>query len=240
MQEAGDRREDDQGADGPRGRIERLLGGRPLSVYGVLLAGIGVLVVLLAIVYWTGRGSGTAETPTCLRMTPDEALKSINDGLVERMKVLTEEGRPERGPLAVTLDLVDGNCRQLPEGIPAQRDLYQIIGYVTVFNQSRAGEQRINLSWDEQPDIPASLLATATPTPTVTPIPTPTALPTETPLPPTATPPPPTETPTPVPPTPTPVPPTPTPVPPPPMTTTTAISAPIVDSGTPGPPVTAP
>lgn len=198
MQDAGDRQGEDQAPDGARGRIERLLGrrllprrplaGQSLSVYGVLLAGVGVLAVLLAIIWATGRGDGTAEGPDCLPVTSDEALTSIDDGTVERMRVLTEQGRPERGPLLVTLDLNNGNCRRLPEGISAQPELYRIIGYVTVFNQSRAGEQRINLDWSEDSDIPALLLATATPTPTVTPLPTDTPTPTETPVPATETP----------------------------------------------------
>lgn len=192
-------RPDDQDPDRPWNRVRRLLRRRPLprrlvgeqslSVYGVLLAGVGVLAVLLGIIWATGRGDGPADKPDCLTTTPDEALANINDGAVASMRVLTEQGRPERGPLLVTLDLNNGNCRRLPEGIAAQPELYQIIGYVTVFNQSRAGEQRINLDWNEESDPPALSLATATPTPTVTPQPTDTPTPTETPVPPTAPPP---------------------------------------------------
>ena len=65
-----------------RRRLERLLGGRPLSVYGVLLAGIGVLVVLLAIVYVTGRSDGSGqEAPPCLRGKP---LAGVLGGREER------------------------------------------------------------------------------------------------------------------------------------------------------------
>ncbi|MDP9365675.1 MAG: hypothetical protein M3Q10_15880, partial [Chloroflexota bacterium] len=200
MQDAGDRREDDRdrepGEEGSRldrlfGRRilpRRLLAGQPLSVYGVLLAGVGVLVVLLAIIWATARGDGTGEQPLCLPTTAEEARRSINDGLVARMRVLTEEGRPERGPLLVTLDLNNDSCHQLPAGVAAQGDLYQIIGFVTVFNESRAGEQRISLDWNRETDITPLLLATPTPTPTVTPVPTDTPTPTETPVPPTATP----------------------------------------------------
>lgn len=218
-QDADDRHGDDQTSGDPRGRFARLLGRRPLprrlfgeqplSVYGVLLAGVAVLAVLLAIIWATGRGDGPAAKPDCLTTTPEEALAAIDDGAVAGMRVLTEQGRPERGPLLVTLDLNNGNCRRLPEGVAAQPELYQIIGYATVFNQSRAGEQRIGFDFSEESDIPASSLATATPTPTVTPIPTntpdPTPAPTTTAAPATGTPPPtatvaPTATPVPAPP----------------------------------------
>lgn len=212
-----DRHGDDQTSGDPRGRFARLLGRRPLprrlfgdqplSVYGVLLAGVGVLAVLLAIIWATGRGDGPAAKPDCLTTTPEEALAAIDDGAVAGMRVLTEQGRPERGPLLVTLDLNNGNCRRLPEGVAAQPELYQIIGYATVFNQSRAGEQRIGFDFSEESDIPALSLATATPTPTVTPIPTntPDPTPAATAAPATGTPPPtatvaPTATPVPAPP----------------------------------------
>ena len=206
MQDAGDQdqRADDPHGGGLRGRLERLLGGRPLSVYGVLIAGIGVLALLLAIVVITGRGDGAGdETPICLPIDRDKAFDAIDAGTVERMNVVREQDRPEVGPIAVTLDLNDGDCRRLPEGVASQRDLYEIIGVVTVFNESREGEQRIRVRWAEQ-SIPAELRATATPTPTVTPPPTYTPVPTPTPLP-TNTPPP---TATIVPPTPSPAPPT--------------------------------
>ena len=236
MQDAGDQRKDGTGGGGTRFRLERFLGNRPLSVYGILLAGVGVLVLLLAIVYVTGRGDGSGqEVPPCLPLTSGEARDAVNDGLVERVNVVTEEGRPERGPLKVTLNLNDddNNCRELPEGISAQQDLYEIIGFVTVYNQ-RAGEQRIRLNFEPLSNIPASMLATATPTPTVTPVPaTATPPPTETPAP-TATPVPPTETPT--PPTETPRPPTAAPIVAAPTATTATIIAPIVDAGTPVPP----
>ncbi|HEU5432914.1 MAG TPA: hypothetical protein VFU81_14700 [Thermomicrobiales bacterium] len=208
---------------------QRLLGGRPLSVVGILIAGLLVLVVLLAIVIITGRNDKTGPAPlTCLPVSLAEAEASVRGGLVDRVAVLTERGKPETGPLAVTLDLTDGNCRELPKGVTAQDELYRFIGEVAVYNQLAAGDQRIRLAWEQQGNIPAPLLATATPTPTVTPIPTQTPIPTPTPLPtstpaptatatatpaPTTTPVPPTPTATPLPPTATPLPPTATPRP---------------------------
>lgn len=209
----------------PEGRrrliSRRLLGGRPLSVVGILIAGLLVLVVLLAIVIITGRNDKTGPAPlTCLPVTLAEAEASVTDGLVGRVTVLTERGKPETGPLAVTLDLNDGNCRELPKGVTAQDELYRFVGEVTVYNQLAAGDRRIRLVWEQQGNIPPPLLATATPTPTVTPpptqtpAPTPTPLPTPTPVPTATATPAPTETP--VPPTPTSTPePTATPAPPP-------------------------
>jgi hypothetical protein len=200
-------------ADEELGRFNprRLLGDRPLSMYGVLIAGIGVLAALLAVLIVTSRGD---EPPpiTCLPVTLDEGEALVRGGQVDRINVLTERGKPETGPLAVTLDLDNGTCRELPKGVAEQRDLYEAVGVVTVHNQSQPADNRVRIVWEEQADIPPPLLATNTPTPLPTWTPTPTPPPTPTPVPPTPTPVPP--TPTPVPPTATPEPPTPTPVPP--------------------------
>ena len=153
------------------------------------LAGVAVLVVLLGVIWATGRGNGSGQTPTCLEVDRTEAENAIADGLVERVRVTTEQDRPERGALVVTLDMNEENaCWQLPQGVANQDALLRVIGAVTVYNGVRAGEQRIDFEFERQPNIPSALLATATPTPTVTPVPTDTPTPTETPMPPTETP----------------------------------------------------
>jgi hypothetical protein len=204
------------GDDDPsRFNLRRFFGSRPLSFYGMLVVGIGVLAALAAVIIVTGRGE---EKPpiTCLPVSLEEGEALVRGGQVERMSVLTESGKPETGPLAVTLNLASGSCRELPKGVAAQRDLYQAVGFVTVHNQSQPADNRVRITWEEQADIPLMLLATNTPiplptsTPTDTPTPQPTASPT--PVPATATPVP--ATPTPVPPTATPVSPTATPIPP--------------------------
>ncbi len=213
-----------------RGRFSprRLLGGRPLSMYGVLIAGVGVLAALLGILIVTTRGD---EPPpiTCLPVALDEGEALVREGQVDRINVLTERGKPQTGPIAVTLDLNNGSCRELPKGVAAQRDLYIAVGVVTVHNQTQPADNRVRIVWEEQADIPLPLLATNTPTPlpTSTPLPTATPPPTPTPVPPTPTPEPPTPTPSPIP-TPTPEPPTPTPEPPP----ATPVAA--ADTATPG------
>lgn len=183
-------------------RLPEAPGGRPLSVYLVLAAGLAVLVGLLTLVVLTSRSDDGPRPPICLPVTVVEAEAAVNAGGVERVNILTEQGKPEVGPLAVTLDLSDpagGNrCRELPKGVQGQDDFYRLIGVVTVYNQTRAGEQRIALIWEEQGDIPRELLttptatpeptATATPAPTATPEPTATATATATPEPATPTP----------------------------------------------------
>ncbi len=201
----------------------RFIGGRPLSMYIVAIAGIGVLAALFAVVIITGRGD---EPPpiTCLPVNLDESAALVRGGQVERINVLTQRGKPETGPLAVSLDLRNGGCRELPKGVAGQRDLYEAVGVVTVHNQSQSADNRIRFVWEEQADIPELLLATNTPTPLPTATPEPTATPTV--APPTATPEPPTSTPQ--PPTPTPLPPTATPVPP--------TATPVPPTATPPPP----
>ncbi|MBA2596785.1 MAG: hypothetical protein H0V00_09205, partial [Chloroflexia bacterium] len=189
----------------------RLLGDRPLSMYGVLIVGIGVLAALLAVVIVTGRGDDPPPI-TCLPVTLAEGESLVRGGVVDHINVLTERGKPETGPLAVSLDLDNGSCRELPKGVAVQRDLYEAVGVITVYNQTQPADNRVRIVWEEQADIPPPLLATNTPIPLPTATPSPTPPPTMTPVPPTATPLPPTATP--APPTATPAPPTTTAAPP--------------------------
>lgn len=194
----------------------RLMGRRPLTMSAVLIAGIGVLAALTAVLIVTSRGDQPPPI-TCLPVTVDEGETLIREGQVARISVLTVRGQPQTGPIAVSMDLRNGTCRELPKGVAGQRQLYEAVGVVTVHNQSQSSDNRVRIDWEEQDDIPPLLLATNSPTPTPAP---PTPSPTVTPLPPTATPapPPPTATPPPTPtatlaPTATLVPPTATPPP---------------------------
>lgn len=171
----------------PRGRLRRLFGGRPLSVYVVLLAGVAVLAGLLAIVIWTSQPDGPRSTLTCLPVFLADAEAQIAAGLVGELNVVREEGQPEVGPLAITYILNDesGTCRRLPEGVSAQPELYHLIGFANFYNESFAGEQRVRILYEPQANLPPLLLATATPepTPTYRPAPTATIMPTATAIP---------------------------------------------------------
>ncbi|MGI9253190.1 MAG: hypothetical protein ACR2J8_05555, partial [Thermomicrobiales bacterium] len=197
---------------------------RSWSVLAVLAAGLAVLAGLVLFLMLSGRNKDVAPPVLiCLPIGLDVAETAVMNGDVARLHVLTERGKPEVGPIAITLDLDDTTCRELPKGVQGQDSFYRLIGLTTVYNQTRAGEERINVLWEEQTNIPMELLATSTSTPeataTLAPPPPPTALPPviATAIPPTAVPAaataiPPTATA--LPPTATTAPPTPTAVPP--------------------------
>jgi hypothetical protein len=194
------------------------------SVVAVLLAGFAVLAGLTLFLLLSGRNKDDAILQLiCLPVDPTDAEDLVMGEQVARMHVLTDRDKPEIGPIAITLDLDDLTCRELPKGVQGQDDFYRLIGITTVYNQTRAEDLRINVLWEEQTNIPMALLATTTSTPLPTSTPAPATLtsvpPTATPVPPTATPVPPSATPnpptaTPEPPTATSAPPTSTPVPP--------------------------
>jgi hypothetical protein len=205
-------------ADDLRSRVERRFGDRPMMVYLVLIAGAASLLLLLLIVWISATGGGDDDTPVCLDISTQEALDLIDAGRIERVDILYATERPEAGPAAIQLQLVDDSCRKLPQGADNRLKSLQVIGAVEFYN--RYADQQIAVNYREG-EIPREFLVTSTPAPTETAIPTetPTPIPASPTLPPTATPEP-TATPSPTPE------PTQTPVPPPPPT---------VDPGTPIP-----
>lgn len=207
MREAGDRdgklnqhQDDHAGAD-PVGRarawLERVLGDRPLSVYGVLAAGVLVLVVLLAIIWITatgGNGDDAADTQ-CFEITVEEAQVTIERGEVAQVRITTAQEGPEL-PIAALLELTDQSCRYLPEGAANRNGMLLVLGAADFFNRNRSADERIRIRYLEQANVPPEVLATATPTATVGPSETPLP-PTAPPASPTAAPPPPTAPPSP-------------------------------------------
>src|SRR5687767_1669623 len=88
-------------------RLGGTLGGRPLSVCGVLLAGAAVLLLLLAIIWLTADDGGNGDGPTCTNVEFSEAIDLIKGGDVERVQVTYAEDRANIGPILVRLSLVD-------------------------------------------------------------------------------------------------------------------------------------
>jgi hypothetical protein len=183
-------------------RLGGTLGGRPLSVYGVLLAGAAVLLILLAIIWITAGGGGGGERPTCQNVELAGAIELIESAQVERVRVTYAEEQAAVGPVVLELTTIDAACRLFqPQGVQGSPDMYTIIGVVDYWNRT-SGERRIDLSIEPSDAILAELLWTPTPIPTATVEPTATSEPTSTVPVPTEPP----ASPTPIPPTETPAP----------------------------------
>jgi hypothetical protein len=161
-------------------RLEAKLGGRPLMVYLVLIAGAAVLLLLLAIVWISATGNKNPERPPCFDIDANAARDTILAGKVDRIEIFLDRQRPELGPSAIRLDYSDNTCRELPKGADNVTQAYVIVGVVDVYNNIH--DAHIRVTYHRTPVQP-EFLVTSTPTPTVTPTPTLTPLPTETPIP---------------------------------------------------------
>ncbi|MDP9354593.1 MAG: hypothetical protein M3R02_04790 [Chloroflexota bacterium] len=156
---------DQVGLDRARARLERLLGGRPLTVYGVLAAGVGVLLVLLLIIWITAGGGGSDDkAPPCFALDGATARDAVLNGEVERVDVTYALDQPEFGPALLRLDKIDGTCISLEQGAKGLEGAYQVIGAVAYYNEITE-QQRVRLDYDAV-DVPAAVLTIPTPTPT--------------------------------------------------------------------------
>ena len=183
----GGNREGDGTLANARARAARLVGGRPLTVYVVLAAGVLAIVFLLAIVWLSATNGGDGDPPICPPIELADALANVEAGQVERVDMVAVRDRPEFGPMIIQVELLDGTCRQLnPAGVTGREQAYRFAGAVDWHN--RTVEQRIRV-YTRDDDLPTDLLVPPTPTPTPTPTATPPLPP---PASPTAPPPPPT------------------------------------------------
>lgn len=163
-------------------RVGRRFSGRPIAVYGVLFAGGLVLLILLAIIWFSANDDGGNEGPICTDTSPLEAVELIKDGEVDKISIdhppANENDITERIvlPALMRLSLTDGNCRNLvPQGPAGEVDMYTVLGAAEWYNEN-TGQRRIDIDRNENRSIPESILAT------VTPVPTPTSPATETPV----------------------------------------------------------
>lgn len=157
--------------DRMRQRLERGLGGRPLMVYIVLIAGAAVLLILLAIVWISATDEQSDNPQPCFDITVGEAQDAIRTGTVTQVEIFLDQDQPELGPSVIRLSLTDGTCRELPKGADNLALAYQIVGFVEVFNTTH--EERVRIVYRRTNVLP-ELLRTSTPTPTITPTPLPT------------------------------------------------------------------
>jgi hypothetical protein len=149
-------------------RLRGSLGGRTLSVYGVLLAGAAVLFLLLAIIWITAGGDGDGERPTCVNINVDQVLGRIEAAEVERVDVSFRAETPRLLPAVISLETTDGSCHIFqPQGIEGQVDMLAVIGAVEFYNET-SDERRITLSIEPSDNLPPELFWTPTPTVTAT------------------------------------------------------------------------
>ena len=171
MREPDDRFEDEGENQTTTGRVrawlERVLGGRPLSVYGVLAAGVAVLVILLGIIVITATGGpDNPGTPLCVQTNADDARLLVYRGQVRQIDVVTVPERPNVS-VGVRLESVDDTCYELPQGLANQAAHEAVLGAAQLYNNGRSADERVRVRFPEQ-QVPAELLATATPTPVAT------------------------------------------------------------------------
>lgn len=145
--------------------MQRRLDGKPVLIYGTLVAGAIALLMLLMIVWLSTRDSGS-QVNLCLDTSVAQAQQTIIDGGVRRIDVLIDTESPMEGLTAIQLELEDGECRKLPEGADNRAALLQILGLVELYNQEGDGNVRVEY---QREAIPANLLVTSTPIRTETP-----------------------------------------------------------------------
>jgi hypothetical protein len=145
--------------------MQRRFEGKPVLIYGTLIAGAAVLLLLLMVVWLSTRESGS-KVNLCLDANLTEAQTAILDGGVRRVDVLIDAEDPMKGLTAIQLELEDGECRKLPEGADNRGLLLQVLGLIELYNQEGDGNIRVEY---QREDVPANLLLTSTPVPTITP-----------------------------------------------------------------------
>lgn len=151
--------------DGAISAMQRRLDGKPVLIYGTLIAGAIALLFLLMVVWLSTRNDGSPVV-LCLDTSMTEAQQTIVDGGVRRIDVLIDADQPVEGLAAIQLELADGECRKLPEGADNRAMLLQILGLVELYNQQGNGNIRVEY---QRESIPPNLLMTSTPIPSETP-----------------------------------------------------------------------
>lgn len=149
----------------PLSSFQRRLEGKPMLIYGTLIAGAMALLFLLLVVWLSTRDSGS-KVILCLDTSVAEAESAIIGGSVRRADVLLDAENPVEGLTAIQLQLESGECRKLPEGADNRAELLQVLGLIELSNQQGEGSIRVEY---QRETIPPNLLVTSTPIPSVTP-----------------------------------------------------------------------
>lgn len=151
-------------------------GSRPLSLYAVIGVGVGALLILLAIIYFSSMDRSNPDQPICTAIGPEAAQQAIRNGKVKRIVANYDKGvddptDPKWGPVLSRIDYVDGSCGNLPQGIQARDDTTLVLGTALLFNET-TNQPQVTLKLVGSGDLSPSLFITPTPEPTITPIPT--------------------------------------------------------------------
>lgn len=141
--------------------MQRRLDGKPVLIYGTLIAGAIALLLLLMVV-WLSTRKESSQVNLCLDTSLVAAQQAIVDGGVRRIDVLIDTDQPVQGLTAIQLELEDGECRKLPEGADNRAALLQILGLVELYNQEGGGNVLVEY---QRESVPANLLMTSTPVP---------------------------------------------------------------------------
>jgi hypothetical protein len=151
--------------EGPLSAVQRRLDGKPVLIYGTLISGAVVLLLLLMIVWLSTRDNGSPVN-LCLDTTVPEAQTAILEGGVRRADVLIDAEQPMQGLTKIQIELQDGECRTLPEGADNRGQLLQVLGLIELYNQEGDGNIRVEY---QREDVPPQLLVTSTAIPTLSP-----------------------------------------------------------------------
>lgn len=146
--------------------------GRPMSVYGILAAGVTALLILLLVIYLTASDRGDPDQPICTTISPEQASLAVRDGQAEKLTIAyddeIETPTSERwGPVLARLDYADGQCANLPQGIANQPDVYEIVGVINVYNEITENTQ-VQVVYERSSTLNAGLFVIPTEVPTAT------------------------------------------------------------------------
>ncbi len=153
---------DEEGGSWVRDRLDQEVGGRPLILYLLIVAGIAVLVLLGIIIWVSARGDGRSSQSICLDIGATEAVNQVLAGNVDAATVIGDNEQPGLGPAAIQLEMSDGACRVVPQGINNRDLMLQVLGAIEFTNT--VGEQRVRTEYTRE-NVPDELLSTYTPTP---------------------------------------------------------------------------
>ncbi len=151
-------------------------GSRPFSLYAVLGLGVGALLVLLGIIYFSSMDRDNPDQPICTAISPAVAQEDVRDGKIKRIVVnynkdIDDATDPKWGPVLSRIDYLDGGCGNLPQGIQERDAITLVLGTVLLYNET-TNQPQVEIKLNGSDSLSPLLFMTPTLEPTTTPIPT--------------------------------------------------------------------